>query len=173
MTTLQNLGDQIEGLPGYDIVVDKFNEYAGDHFKTKDPYTEELSNGKTRKRKLNELLATKDEQKYWKKIQKRAWIDDKCFMGCYPVDCGLGLGPIVILIPVIGPLLMWSIHTRLLFIANQKFKVDTKTTAKIQANILFDFLISLPPVIGSFFSWMNSCSTRNAAILHTMISKNY
>lgn len=154
----------------YDKAVDKFNDIAGNTIRTKDPYRETLAHGSTRKLKLPSN-ATKEEAKSWKKVQRRAWLDDKCFLGCYPVDCGCGLGPIVVILPVIGPYLMYMVHMKLIQIAVTNFNIDAKTQAKLHANILFDLLITLPPVIGSFFSWLNGCSTRNAAIVHTSVSR--
>lgn len=162
--------DNIESLPFYDYVVDKWNEYAGDKFQTKDPYVEETADGKTRKLKLPEYCS-KEDQKAYKNIQKKAWRDDKCFMGCYPVDCGIGAAPILSLIPAIGPILMYAIHARLIHYADQKYHLGAKTVAKLELNILFDFLITLPPVIGSFLSFLNGCSTRNAAIIYNTVSK--
>ncbi|CDK28717.1 unnamed protein product [Kuraishia capsulata CBS 1993] len=155
---------------GLDYAVDKWNDFAGDHMQTKDPYVEELPDGSKRKRKLPEG-ATKEEIKLWKKIQKRAWLDDKCFMGCYPVDCGIGLGPLVILLPGIGSILMYLVHSKLIRMAQRGIDLDGKTIAKMEANIAFDFLISLPPVIGSLLTWLNGCSTRNAAIVHTQLRR--
>ncbi|KAH3663343.1 hypothetical protein OGAPHI_005333 [Ogataea philodendri] len=168
--TLQTVQNQLESIPFYDDFMDKWNEFAGDKVKTKDPYVETMPDGSTRKLKLPEN-ASKEEKKAWKRIQRRAWIDDKCFLGCYPVDCGIGLGPIVVCLPGIGPILMFAVHARLIHMASHVFDIDPTTYSKMQANILFDFLISLPPLIGSFFAWMNGCSTRNAALVHTRARK--
>ncbi|KAG7837882.1 hypothetical protein KL942_004294 [Ogataea angusta] len=168
--TLQSIQDQLESIPFYDDLVDKWNDLAGDKIRTKDPFVETLPDGSTRKLKLPKN-APKEQKKAWKRIQRRAWIDDKCFLGCYPIDCGIGLGPILVMLPGIGPLLMYAIHARLIHMASQAFDIDPATYSKMQANILFDLLISLPPLIGSFFAWMNGCSTRNAAIVHTRVRK--
>lgn len=153
-----------------DTAVDKWNEFAGEKIKTKDPYRYETPDGKSKKLKLRDS-ATKEEQKMWKWIQKRAWVDDKCFMGCYPVDCGIGLGPIVVILPMIGPILMYLVHSKLVTKATLFYNLDNKTIAKLQANILFDLMLTFPPVVGSLFAWMNGCSTRNAAIIHTEVTK--
>ncbi|KAG0686692.1 hypothetical protein C6P40_003568 [Pichia californica] len=84
-----------------DKATEKVNSYAEKHVKTKDPY--KGPDGKKLKLRAN---ATDIEQKNWKWIQKKAWIDDKCFMGCYPIDCGIGSGPILVAFPCIGPLLI-------------------------------------------------------------------
>lgn len=153
-----------------DTGIEKWNEIAGKHFNVKDPYRYETADGKTKKLKLPES-ATKEEQKCWKWIQKRAWVDDKCFMGCYPVDCGIGLGPIVVLIPAIGPYLMYLVHVQLVNKAVKQFQLDATTQAKLHANILFDLMLTFPPVIGSLLAWLNGCSTRNAAIIYNQIGK--
>jgi hypothetical protein len=149
-----------------DTAIDKWNEFAEEKVKTKDPY----KGPEGKKLKLRDS-ATKEEQKMWKWVQKRAWVDDKCFMGCYPVDCGIGLGPLVVALPAIGPLLMYAVHARMTTRAGVFFHLDNKTVAKLQANILFDLFLTFPPVIGSLFAWMSGCSTRNAAIIHTEVTK--
>lgn len=166
MGTIESFFEGIAQDFAVDTATDKVNEYAEKHVKTKDPYRG--PDGKKLKLRDN---ATKEEQKEWKWIQKRAWHDDKCFMGCYPVDCGIGWGPIVVAIPCVGPILMYLVHTRLVARAALRFHLDAKTVAKLNANILFDLILTFPPVIGSLFAWMSGCSTRNAAIIHTEITK--
>ncbi|ODV98081.1 hypothetical protein PACTADRAFT_185534 [Pachysolen tannophilus NRRL Y-2460] len=166
---MSNLASTIENLPGYSIAIDYWNDYAGEHFQTKDPFQEELPNGSKKRRKLPEG-ATNEEKKLWKRIQKKAWLDDKCFMGCYPVSCGIGLAPILAAIPCIGPLLMYAIHGRLIHIA-KGIDLNAKDVAKMEANIIFDLLISLPPILGSLLSWLNGCSTRNAVIVYKHMAR--
>ncbi|AOA64797.1 hypothetical protein PP7435_CHR4-0576 [Komagataella phaffii CBS 7435] len=168
---MANIQEQVENIPGYDLVMGAWEDYAGDHFQTKDPYRETLPDGKTRKRKLPEG-ATKDEKKSWKSIQRRAWIDDKCFLGCQPVDCGIGLAPVVaFFIPTLGPIVIYVVHARLIKVACDQFDIGPKLEAKLHANILFDLLISLPPIIGALLAWLNGCSTRNAALIHSSVAK--
>ncbi|ODV79669.1 uncharacterized protein CANTADRAFT_50174 [Suhomyces tanzawaensis NRRL Y-17324] len=154
--------EQLEAIPGYDIAMDYFNDYAGEHFNGRDPYEDKEGN----KVRLPST-ATKEEQKAWKKIQRRAWMHDKCFLGSCGVglDCGLGLAPIVVLVPVMGPLLMYAVHTRLLSIAQERMMFPNKVVAKIHSLILLDLVLTLPPLIGSFFGWMNGCSTKTAATI--------
>lgn len=66
---------------------------------------------------------------------------------------------------------MFAIHGRLVSIADQEFHLPPSTVTKMHGNIVFDLLISLPPIIGSLFSWMNGCSARNAAMVHTFLVK--
>lgn len=167
MDTINEWASKLEGVPGYDIAVDWINDKAGEKYQTKDPYYVEIL-GKKKRRKAPESC-TIEEQKSWKRVKKRAWLDDRNFFGCYPLDFGLGLAPLLALIPVIGPLLMFAVHGRLINIADQQFHLPDAIIAKMHANVLFDLLISLPPVLGSFFAWMNGCSTRNAALVHTYL----
>lgn len=170
MDTINAWAEKLEGIPGYDMAVDWINDKAGENYQTKDPYYVEI-HGKKKRRKAPETC-TPEEQKAWKQVKKRAWLDDRNFFGCYPMDLGLGLAPLMALVPVIGPLLMFAIHGRLINIADQKFnKLPVELIAKMHANILFDLLISLPPILGSLFAWMNACSTRNAALIHTWLVK--
>ncbi|GME76064.1 unnamed protein product [Ambrosiozyma monospora] len=167
---LQTIQDQLESIPFFQEVMDEWSDYAGEHFNTKNPYEQTLPDGSTKKLKLP-ANATKKEKKAWKKIQRKAWHHDRCFMGCYPIDCGLGLAPILVILPGIGPILMYAIHARLIQYAVQNFNIDNKSYAKMQANIFFDLLITLPPLLGTFLGWINACSTRNAAIIHTVVTK--
>lgn len=156
--------EQLEGLPGYDIIQGLWDEYAGKKFQTKDPFEDENGN----KRRLPSVC-TKQEQKIFKSIQSKAWQHDRCFLGGCGVglDCGIGLVPIVVLLlPFIGPIIMYVVHQRLIRVASQKFAIPAKLDAKLNANIAFDMLITFPPLLGCFFGWMNRCSTRNAALLY-------
>jgi len=157
--------EQLEALPGFDILQSLWDEYAGSHLQTKDPYEDENGN----RLKLPSDICTKSEQKLFRSIQKKAWVHDKCFLGSCGIgmDCGLGLVPLVVLFfPVVGPLLMYVVHQRLIQIAADEMKLPPKLYAKLNANIGFDLLITFPPVFGCFFGWMNQCSTRNAALIY-------
>lgn len=163
-TLSMELQNQLEGLPGYDVAQLLWEEFAGKKFQTKDPYEDENGN-----RRRLPSICTREEQKVFRSIQKRAWLHDKCFLGSCGVglDCGLGLAPLLVLfIPVFGPLLMYVIHLRLVKIASDRFQIPAKLDAKLNANIGFDLLITFPPIIGVFFGWLNQCSTRNAALIH-------
>lgn len=158
--------EQLEGLPGYDILMGYWEEYAGEHFNTMDPYQDENGN----KRKLPVEYTTKKEQKIWKKVQLSAWAHDKCFLGSCGVgmDCGLGLAPLVVLFfPVLGPLVMYGVHSRLIHVITNEMKLPPKVVAKMEANILLDLIITFPPLIGSFFGYLHACSTRNAGLAYS------
>ncbi|KAI5960605.1 uncharacterized protein KGF55_004498 [Candida pseudojiufengensis] len=164
--------EQLENIPGYGIAMDKFNEYAEDHWNVGvDPYYDKKTG---KKLKLPKDITTKDEQKCWNKIQSLAWQHDKCMLGSCGIgmDCGLGLVPFVVFFfPVLGPLVMYAMHSRLIAIAEKQFNLPNKLQAQLQSNIGFDLLITFPPVIGSFFGWLHSCSTRNAGLIYAYIDK--
>lgn len=167
---MAQIQEQLENIPGYDIAMDKFNEVAGEKFNTMDPFEDE--NGK--RRKLNPEVYLKKEQQAWRKIQRQAWIDDKCFLGLCGVgmDCGIGLAPVAcFFIPALGPLMMYVIHARLISIAEKQFFINHQLEAKLHSNIIFDLLISLPPVIGGFLTWLNGCLTRNAGMIYKHLER--
>lgn len=162
--------EQLENLPGYDIVMDKYNDMAGEKFNTTDPFEDEDGN----KRKLSPQFHTQSELRAWKRVQKLAWSHDRCFLGLCGVglDCGIGLVPLaVFLLPGLGPIAMYVVHARLINIAQDDVHLPASLVAKMQANILVDFLISLPPVIGAYLSWMNGCLTRNAGMFYVYLEK--
>lgn len=55
---MSQLQDQLEGLPGYGLIMDTFNDYAEQHFNKLDPFEDEDGN----KRKLSPK-ASKEDQK--------------------------------------------------------------------------------------------------------------
>ncbi|CAG84586.2 DEHA2A07018p [Debaryomyces hansenii CBS767] len=162
---MSNVQDQLEGLPGYDIVMDYWNDYAEEHIKVgKNPYEDE--NGNKLRLPKN---TTKEEQKIWKRVQSTAWVHDKCFLGSCGVgmDCGLGSVPLVVaLFPVLGPLVMYGLHARLIHIVTNEYKLPNKLVLQMESQIAFDLLISLPPILGGFLAWLNGCSTRNAGMIY-------
>lgn len=166
---MSQIQEQLEGLPGYDLVMDKYNEWAGDKFNNTNPFEDKHGN----RRVLNSPLNTEKERHVWKHVQKLAWIHDKCFLGSCGVglDAGIGLVPVaVFFLPALGPILTYVIHARLISLAQNELYLPAKLVAKLQANIFLDFLISLPPVIGAFLAWLNGCLTRNAGILYVYMT---
>lgn len=160
--------EQLESLPGYDFVMDKFNDYAGEHFNNTNPFEDELGN----KRKLSPNFHTQAEKRAWQRVQKLAWNHDKCFLGLCGVglDCGIGLVPLaVFFLPGLGPIAMYVVHARLINTAQEDVHLPASLVAKMQGNILLDFLISLPPVIGAYLSWLNGCLTRNAGLIYVYL----
>lgn len=163
---MSQLQSQLEGLPGYDIVMDAFNTYAGDRLNTKDPFQDNTG----KRRKLTSTFHSDKERKGWRRIQREAWVHDKCFLGLCGVglNFGLGLVPLaVLLLPAIGPIAMYAVHARLINIAREEVRLPPKLIGKLQTNILIDLLISFPPLIGAFFSWLNGCLTRNASAVYS------
>ncbi|CEP61765.1 uncharacterized protein LALA0_S04e00144g [Lachancea lanzarotensis] len=150
---------------------DKWNDYAGERFQpTKDPFYEVSPEGKRKRRKLPEYCPTR-EKKLWKKLQNRAWKDDRCLCGCLWLNWGLGLAPMLSIIPTIGPIIMYSVHSKLISMAEKELDLPAELVAKMHGNIFLDLLISLPPVLGILFAWMNACSTRNCAMIYNYLAK--
>lgn len=69
---------------------------------------------------------------------------------------------------MIGPLAMYVVHGRLLSIG-EELRIPQKMHVKISAQIFFDFIITLIPLLGIFFSYLNQCSTRNASMIYTFL----
>ncbi|QBM88202.1 protein of unknown function DUF4112 [Metschnikowia aff. pulcherrima] len=167
---MSQLEEQLENIPGYDLAMDKYNDIMGEKFNNTDPFEDEDGNGRV----LDVTKTTEKERKVWKRIQKLAWVHDKCFLGSCGVgmDCGIGLVPLaVFFLPGIGAIITYVIHARVISIAQNELYLPAKLVAKLQANILMDFLISLPPVIGAFLSWLNGCLTRNAGMIYVYLAK--
>lgn len=160
---------QLEGVPGYGYVMDKFNEYAEEKWNSMDPYRD--ADG--RKRRLDDSFS-KAQRKTWKQLQHTAWQNDMCFLGSCGVGlaCGVGMVPLAVLfVPALGPIVMYAVHARIIHIAQREFHLPPKLVAKLQSQILIDLLISLPPVIGAYFSWMHGCLTRNIAYIYGYLMK--
>lgn len=164
----QNISDTIQNVPGFDLVNDKWNEFAEEHLQTKDPFFVKDKDGEEVRRDPPEGI-TSDDRRKWKHIINKAWKHDKSFLGgVYWLDLGVGLAPVVSLIPVIGPIVMYVLHGRLVSIA-EELRIPGSVHAKMTANITFDFLMSLIPILGAVFSWMNTCSVRNASLVDTFL----
>ncbi|KAK9248291.1 hypothetical protein V1506DRAFT_529535 [Lipomyces tetrasporus] len=166
---MEGISGAIESIPGYDIAMEAWNEFAGEKLQTKDPYFEELPDGTTRRRKAPEGTSPSDAIVF-KNIVNSAWKHDRCMCGCFWADWGLGQAPLLCLIPVFGPLIMYSLHLRINSMA-EELHIPTKLHAQMTANVTFDFLITLVPILGAVFSYINACSTRNAAMVHTFLLK--
>lgn len=63
---------------------------------------------------------------------------------------------------------MYVLHGRILSLA-EELRIPQTLHAKIASQILFDFLISVIPILGIFFSYLNQCSTRNAAMIYNHV----
>lgn len=156
-----------------DFVMERYDGFMDENFQpVKDPFYMELSDGKRVRRKMP-AYCTKKETKTWKRLQNRAWFDDRSFLGCglWWVDCGVGWATVLLLIPVIGPIFMYRLHSKTVELARRQYGLPTDLMVKLHGNIMFDLLISLPPVIGTFLGWMNGCSTRNVAIIYNYVCK--
>ncbi|KAK9480468.1 hypothetical protein V1514DRAFT_325503 [Lipomyces japonicus] len=163
------ISSQIENLPGYGYVMDAWNEFADEKLQTKDPYFEELPDGSTRRRQVPEGTTPSDAA-VLKHITSTAWKHDRCLCGCFWADWGIGQAPLISIVPVFGPWIMYTMHLRLNRMA-EDLQIPTSLHVKMTANVTFDFLLTLVPVLGAVFSYLNACSTRNAALVHTFLVK--
>ncbi|CAR29538.1 hypothetical protein ZYGR_0AD02200 [Zygosaccharomyces rouxii] len=159
------------GSYGQGWLQDKANEYAEEHFQpTKDPYYEELPSGKKVRRRLPDYCS-KQESKAYKKLQNQAWSHDKGMCGgCCWSEC-IGWAPLLTIIPIIGPAIMYSIHGKMVDRAQIQFDLPQDMVLKMHGNIGVDLAIALVPVLGIVFSWMNACSTRNCAMVYNFVSQ--
>lgn len=137
---------------------------APEIIKTKDPFFEKIDDKQVRRKPPPNT--SEQQRQLWKKMIKRAWYHDRNFCNCLPIDLGLGMIPIVTILPLIGPWICYTMHGELIKIAADA-GAPKKLLAKMGGNVTFDFLISICPVLGSIFCWMNACSTKNAALFDT------
>lgn len=165
----------VQGI-GQDFLTEKATEYAETHFqRTKNPFYEEirLPNGETKeiRLKLPKEYFTKNESKAWKSIQNKAWLHDRSLCGCCCWTDTIGWAPLLALLPVIGPIISYSIHNKLITLADKQFNLPMELKTKMHGNIVLDLCISLVPILGTLFSWLHTCSTRNAAMIYNFIVK--
>lgn len=139
---------------------------TGNLLTSQDPYFDKDGH----ERKLPEG-ATQQQRRVWKKIRAKSFSHDRCLFGprtpCC-LDCGVGLAPLATIIPVIGPLFMYVVHGRVVSVADE-LRIPAKLQAKLSANIGFDFLLTIIPLLGIFLGYLNQCSTRNAALIYDFI----
>ncbi|CCE63573.1 hypothetical protein TPHA_0F00870 [Tetrapisispora phaffii CBS 4417] len=160
-----------------DSVVGYGEEFAGAHFQpTKDPFYEKKKDqhgeSKEVKRRLPDNIGfSKSDSKHWKAVQTSAWVHDRSICGCCCWSDFIGWAPIVTILPIIGPLCMYSVHKNLIKLADKHFNLPGDLKAKMYGNIGLDLAIALVPILGSIFVWLNACSTRNAAMVYNYIVK--
>lgn len=150
---------------------DSANDYAHENFQpVVDPYYERVGPKKTKvRRQLPEQYFSKAERRTWKKIQSKSWSHDRSMCGCCCWTECIGWAPVFSILPVIGPIIMYMIHNSLVNYANRNVyhnRMPHGLRAKLYANITFDLCITMIPVLGFVFSWLNGCSTRNAALIY-------
>ena len=154
----------------------------GERFSTKDPFYEKVPEKDPRLLKPNEKVEYKDKRRkpplyiseqqrvLWKKIMKRAWYHDRNFCGCMPIDLGCGMISFVSIFPIIGSIIAYKMHYKLIKMCNQA-GVPAKLQAQMVGNIGLDFMMTLVPLLGVLLSWIQSSSTRNAALFDTWLRK--
>lgn len=156
---------------GEGYLQDKATEFAEENFQpTKDPFYEKLPNGKQVRRRLPDCCS-KQESKAWKSLQNKAWSHDRSVCGCCCWTQCVGWAPIMAIIPVIGPALMYWVHGKLINYADKHFHLPPDLLVKMHGNIGIDLAISLIPILGILFSWLHASSTRNCAMVYNFVSK--
>ncbi|SMN22242.1 similar to Saccharomyces cerevisiae YLR326W Putative protein of unknown function, predicted to be palmitoylated [Maudiozyma saulgeensis] len=154
---------------GQDELLNRGQEFAGEHFQpTKDPFYEKTSDGKQHRLRMPDYC-TKEESKNWKSIQNKAWLHDKGLCGCCCWAENIGWAPVLAIFPIIGPALMYSVHSKLIKLADKKYNLPAEMKVKMYSNIAVDLCISLIPILGSIFAWLNACSTRNTAMIYNFV----
>lgn len=156
---------------GVGILEDEANDFASEHFQpTKDPFYEKLPNGKQVRRRLPDYC-TKQESKAWKNLQNKAWSHDRSLCGCCCWTECVGWAPVLAIVPVIGPALMYWVHGKLVDYANKQYNLPAELLVKLHGNIGIDLAISLIPILGVLFAWLHASSTRNCALIYNYVSK--
>lgn len=156
---------------GQSFLEGKANEFAEEHFQpTKDPFYETLPNGKRVRRRLPDYC-TKQESKVWKNLQNKAWSHDKSLCGCCCWTECIGWAPVLAIIPVIGPALMYWVHGKLVTYADKHYNLPAELLVKLHGNIGLDLAISLVPILGILFAWLHASSTRNCAMIYNYVSQ--
>lgn len=168
------MSDYVSGLLtswGQDFLQEKATEVAEEKFQpTKDPFYQKLPNGKQVRRRLPDCC-TKQESKVWKSLQNKAWSHDRSMCGCCCWTECVGWAPIMAIIPVIGPALMYWVHGKLIKYADKHYHLPPELLVKLHGNIGLDLAISLIPILGVLFAWLHASSTRNCAMIYNYVSK--
>lgn len=82
-----------------------------------------------------------------------------------------GLDPIIGLVPGIGDLISFVLSLYIVWVA-MKFKLPTDKFVQMIANIVFDFLLGLFPVIGDAADFLFQANYRNIQILKAHLKEN-
>ncbi|CCC72071.1 hypothetical protein NCAS_0J00920 [Naumovozyma castellii] len=154
---------------GKDYLQEQAQEYAAGHFQpVRDPYYTK-DGDKEVKLRLPESLFSKKDRKHWKQLQNKAWMHDKSMCGCCCWTETIGWAPLLSILPVIGPVLMYWVHNKLIESADDKFHLSNDLKLKMHGNIILDLCISLVPILGVVFAWLHACSTRNCAMIYNFV----
>lgn len=164
--------NRVQSIAGYKMISWLYQREAGERLQPSDPFYEYVLKSpkklgrkgakveyKEVKRRAPPYLSAK-QRKLYKQIYKRAWYHDRNFCGCTPIDLGLGMIALVSLLPVIGAVIAYHMHYRMISMC-RKAGCPLKVQAKMVSNVGFDTLIALVPLLSVLFCWMNACSTRN------------
>lgn len=144
---------------------------------TEDPYNEYVVDPKNSKKKLKKkkpipAFIPPEDAKVLKKFRATAHQLDLCFECC--CGCRMGWTGPISLFPWIGDIicifLLLSLIKRVRHL--QGGGVPPSVYSKMLSNVIFDFVIGLIPIIGTFINIAYKCNSRNCLILeHYLIDK--
>lgn len=171
-TALNAFNSQVQNIPGYGVLSWLYQYEAGERIQPKDPFYECVPKNPQKQVKKGEKIEYKEvkrkappyitdkQRKLYKKIFRRAWYHDRNFCGCTPFSLGLGMIAIVSILPIIGAIITYKMHYKMIKMCNQA-GCPAKLQAKMASNVGIDTAIALVPLLSVLFCWMNACSTRN------------
>lgn len=174
MQAINQFGNQVESLPGFGIASGYYTDKMAEHF-TSDPFYTKIPKKSESELKPKEKMEytevrrkppqyiTEKQRILWKKIMKRAWYHDRNFCGCTPIDCGCGMVTIISSIPILGSIIAYKMHYKMIKMCGQA-GCPPKLLAAMAGNAALDFTMTLIPLLGVLLSWMKASSTRNAGI---------
>lgn len=144
-----------------------------------DPYFEEIPakdlhfyqrKGAKRKRRMPSIISDKD-RRVLESVKRKAYrLDLQLSM------CGLRLGwaAIIGLLPWVGTIICAALALR---VVNKAETIDgglpIALRLKMLANVTFDFMIGLIPVVGDFINVLYRCNSRNFIILEKYLVEKY
>lgn len=144
-----------------------------------DPYFEEIPEkdlhfyqrkGAKRKRKLPDIIGKKD-LKILNSVKRKAYRLDLQLSLC---GVRLGWAGIIGLLPWIGDVLCLMFALQLVSKAGKiEGGLPVQLRLQMMANVMFDFVIGLIPLVGDFINIMYKCNLRNFVLLEKHLVDKY
>lgn len=126
--------------------------------------------GAKRKRKLPDIIAKKD-LKILNSVKRKAYRLDLQLSLC---GVRLGWAGIIGLFPWIGDLLCLMLALQVVSKAGKiEGGLPTQLRLQMMANVTFDFVIGLIPIVGDFINIMYKCNLRNFVLLEKHLVDKY
>lgn len=144
-----------------------------------DPYFEEIPEsdlhfyqrkGAKRRRRMPDSIG-KHDLKILNSVRRKAYRLDLQMSLC---GVRIGWAAIIGLIPWIGDIIIYALALQLLRKAEKiEGGLPAGLRRKMMANILFDFLIGLIPIVGDFINVLYKCNLRNFVLLEAYLVEKY